>query len=60
MSSLVDLGSSFAVVRQMQVFPVGRGQLIQVAVVACLPGIPLALLVLPIGEAIRLLIGVIT
>jgi hypothetical protein len=60
MSSLVDLGSSFTVVRQIQVFPVGRRQLIQVAVVACLPGIPVALLVLPVGEVVRLLMGVIT
>jgi hypothetical protein len=60
MSSLVDLGSSFAVVRQMSVFPVGRTQLIQVAVIACLPGLPLAFLVLPVGEVLRLLMGVIT
>ena len=60
MSSLVDLGSSFAVVRQMSVFPVGRAQLAQVAVVSCLPGLPLAFLVLPIGEVVRLLVGVIT
>lgn len=60
MSSLVDLGSSFAVVRQMTVFPVGRTQLIQVAVIACLPGLPLALLVLPLAEVLRLLAGVIT
>src|SRR6201999_2037845 len=31
-SSLCDLGSSFAVVRQMRFFPVGRDQLIQVAI----------------------------
>jgi len=60
MSSLVDLGSSFTVVRQMAIFPVGRIQLIQVAVVACLPGMPLALLVLPLAEVLRLLAGVIT
>jgi hypothetical protein len=60
MSSLVDLGSSFTVVRQMSVFPIGRMQLIQVAVIACLPGLPLAFLVLPVAEVVRLLMGVIT
>ena len=60
MSSLVDLGSSFTVVRQMSVFPVGRTQLIEVAVIACLPGLPLVLLVLPFSEVLRLLAGVIT
>jgi len=60
MSSLVDLGSSFSVVRQMTVFPVGRRQLIQVALLSCLPGVPLAFLVLPIGQVVGLLVGVIT
>ncbi len=60
MSSLVDLGSSFTVVRQMSVFPVGRTQLIQVAIIACLPGLPLALLLLPFAEILRLLAGVVT
>jgi hypothetical protein len=60
MSSLVDLGSGFLVVRQMSIFPVSRAQLIEVAVVACLPGLPLAILVLPIAEVLKLLLGVIT
>jgi hypothetical protein len=60
MSSLVDLGSSFTVVRQMSVFPVGRTQLVQVAVIACLPGLPLVLLVLPFAQVLSLLAGVIT
>jgi len=59
MSSLIDLGDSFTVVRQMSVFPVGRVQLMQVAILACLPGLPLALLVLPFAEILRLLLGVI-
>ena len=59
MSSLVDLGSSFTVVRQTIVFPVGRRQLLQVAVVACLPGLPLVLLLLPFAEVLKLLTGVI-
>jgi len=59
MSSLIDLGDSFTVVRQMSIFPVGRAQLLQVAILACLPGIPLAFLVLPFAEILRLLLGVI-
>jgi hypothetical protein len=60
MSSLVDLGSSFDVIRQMSVFPVGRTQLFQVAVIACLPGVPLAFLLLPIAEVLKLLAGIVT
>jgi hypothetical protein len=60
MSSLVDLGSSFTVIRQMNIVPVGTTQLIQVAIVACLPGLPLLFLVLPFREVLKLLIGVIS
>jgi hypothetical protein len=59
MSSLIDLGSSFDTVRQMSVFPVGRAQLIQVAVIACLPGVPLVFLVLPLADVLKLFAGVI-
>ena len=37
----------------------GRRQLMQVAAIACLPGLPLAFLVLPVAEVLRLLLGVI-
>jgi hypothetical protein len=59
MSSLIDLGDSYRVVRQMSVFPVGRRQIVQVAAVACLPGLPLMFLVLPIAEVVKLLAGVV-
>lgn len=59
MSSLIDLGSSFDVVRKMRIFPVGRSQLIQVALIACLPGLPLVLLVLPFAEVLSLLAGIV-
>jgi len=59
MSSLIDLGSSVAIVRQMKAMPVARRQLIQVALIACLPGLPLAFLVLPFAEVLKLLMGVI-
>jgi hypothetical protein len=59
MSSLVDLGSSFAVIRQMNIVPVGATQLIQVAIVSCLPALPLIFLVLPFMEVMKLLAGVV-
>jgi hypothetical protein len=57
MSSLVDLGSSFLVVRQMNVFPVSRTQMVQVAVISCLPALPLVFLVLPFAEVLKLIAG---
>jgi hypothetical protein len=59
MSSLVDLGSSFAVIRQMNIVPVGAMQLVQVAIVSCLPALPLIFLVLPFMEVMKLLAGVV-
>jgi hypothetical protein len=59
MSSLVDLGSSYIVIRQMSVFPFSRSPLLQVMIVSCLPGLPLIFLVLPFAAVIRLLSGVI-
>jgi hypothetical protein len=59
MSSLIDLGGSFAVIRRMGVVPFSRLQLIQVAAISCLPGLPLLLLVLPFMEVLKLLIGVV-
>jgi hypothetical protein len=60
MSSLVDLGSSFLVVRQMSVFPVSRAQFIQTALISCVPGLPLAFLVLPFDQMLKLIVGVVT
>jgi hypothetical protein len=59
MSSLVDLGSSFTVVRQMNIVPIGTTQLVWVAVIACLPALPLLFLVLPFMEVLKLLGGII-
>jgi hypothetical protein len=59
MSSLVDLGSSFTVIRQMNITPIGVAQLVQVAIVACLPGLPLMFLVLPFMDVLKLMAGVI-
>ena len=59
MSSLVDLGSSFTVIRQMNIVPVGIPQLIRVAIITCLPGLPLMFLVLPFMEVLKLLTSII-
>lgn len=59
MSSLVDLGSSYLVIREMNIVPVSRRQMMQVAGVACLPGVPLLFLALPVMDVIRLLLGVV-
>jgi hypothetical protein len=58
MSSLVDLGSSYSVIREMNVIPVSRHQLVQVAVLACLPGLPFVLLLLPVADVVQLLVRV--
>lgn len=59
MSSLVDLGSSFAVIREMNIVPVSLRQMMQVVVVTCLPGLPLLFLALPVMDVIRLFLGVV-
>jgi hypothetical protein len=59
MSSLVDLGSSYLVIREMNIAPISRRQMLQVAGVACLPGVPLLFLALPVMDVIRLLLGVV-
>lgn len=57
MSSLVDLGSSYAVVQEMRAMPVSWNQAIQVAAIASSPVIPLLIMVLPLAEAIKLIKG---
>jgi pimeloyl-ACP methyl ester carboxylesterase len=55
--SLADLGNSFGLIREMKIFPFSQQQILQIAVVACLPGLPLIFLVMPIGEILQLLAG---
>jgi hypothetical protein len=57
MSSLVDLGSSFLVVRGMNIAPISRRMLMQVAVISFLPGVPLVFLALPLTEIVRLFVS---
>ena len=59
MSSLVDLGASFSVIRDMNIIPVSRRQATQVALIALLPGLPLVFLALPLGEVAKLALGIV-
>ncbi|NCA71053.1 MAG: hypothetical protein EOM91_13295 [Sphingobacteriia bacterium] len=56
-SSLADLGASFGMIRDMKPFPFTRQQILQIAVIASLPGLPLIFLVMPVGELLKLLAG---
>ena len=55
--SLADLGNSFGMIREMKIFPFGQQQLLLIAVIASLPGLPLIFLVMPVGELLKLLAG---
>ena len=55
--SLADLSNSFGVIREMRVFPFTQQQILQIAVIASLPGLPLIFLVMPVGELLKLLAG---
>ena len=54
-SSLGDLGSSFAVVRQMRLVPIDKPTLIALAISAALPMLPVVLYATPPAQLIRLL-----
>ena len=54
-SSLADLGSSFAIVRQMRIVPIDKPTLIALAISAALPMLPVVLYATPPAELIRLL-----
>jgi hypothetical protein len=55
-SSLVDLGSSFTVIRQMGIVPIDKQTLIALAVAAALPMIVVALYATPADDLIRLVL----
>ena len=54
-SSLADLGTSFAVVREMRLVPIDKPTLIALAVSAVLPMLPVVLYAIPAPELIRML-----
>jgi hypothetical protein len=55
--SLADLGNSFQVIREIKPFPFSRDTVIQLIVVAVLPGLPLVLTMIPLEELITKLLG---
>lgn len=55
-SSLADLGSSYAVIRQMGPVPIDKPTLITLAVAAALPMVPVLLFATPADELIRLVL----
>lgn len=57
--SLADLGNSYAVVREMKIFPFNTQQILQIAVITALPGLPLIFLVIPLKELLALMAGAI-
>jgi hypothetical protein len=57
LQSLADLGNSYEVVREMRAVPFGRDGLIQVAVPALLPFVPLLLTVVPAEAILKSLLG---
>lgn len=52
-SSLIDLGSSFAVIQQMWVVPIGKRTLAVLAIAAALPMLPVVLYATPADELVR-------
>ena len=52
--SLADLGSSFEYLRGMKVVPFGLRAVVQLALVASLPCLPLILLVVPVSQVVEL------
>ena len=44
-------------IRDMKPFPFSQQQILQIAVIASLPGLPLIFLVMPVGELLKLLAG---
>jgi len=54
--SLIDLGSSFLVVRQMGIVPVDKPTLMTLALAAALPMVPVVFLAIPVDELLRLVL----
>jgi len=55
-SSLIDLGSSFAVIRQMAIIPIDKQALVTLALAAALPMVPVIFLATPVDELVRLVL----
>jgi hypothetical protein len=59
-SSLADVQPGFERVYRMRPLPVGRGEIVPLALAAALPYAPLALLVMPLSEILKKLLGALT
>jgi hypothetical protein len=57
--SLADLGNSFSVVKEMRLVPASKEAIIQLAIVALAPMVPLLLTLMPLEELLKKLIGVV-
>jgi hypothetical protein len=55
--SLADLGQSFTVIREMRPFPFSLQQVLRMAIIIALPGLPLVFLVMPFWKLLQLLAG---
>jgi hypothetical protein len=56
--SLADLGNSFAVVQDMNIVPVTKNALIQLAAATVAPMVPLVLTMMPLEELLKKLFGI--
>ena len=56
--SLADLGNSFEIVRSMNIAPITRGTIVQIAVATLAPVVPLALTMMPLEALLKTLAGV--
>jgi hypothetical protein len=57
--SLADMGNSFAVVRTMRLAPISREALLELSAAVLVPLIPLLLTVMPLGELVKKLVGLV-
>jgi len=51
--SLADLGNSYELIRKMRVVPMARNDFIAMALPAAIPVLPLAAIVMPVGEILK-------
>ena len=59
-SSLADVQGGFERVYRIRPFPIGRSELVPLALASALPYAPLALLVMPLSEILKKLLGALT
>jgi len=59
LQSLADLGNSYAIVRNMRIFPFALQDITRLVAVTVLPFVPLSLTVLPLSEVLKFLLKMI-